>query len=93
LGASARPAVPRLLEAGRNTNFGVRYQAVRALGAIGEGAVEAVPALREWSRDTNSFIRLASKDALKKIIPNEVAASGPTNPPAAAAHARDPENP
>ena len=79
LGASARPAVPHVLEVAQSSDFSIRYRAIRTLGEIGERATAAIPALLEWSHDTDAFIRLASAESLQKIDPMTAAKGDITN--------------
>ncbi len=63
------PAVPALVEAGRDFDPPQRVQVVRALAEIGPGAAEAVPALLEWLDDKDPTLRWQAVFALGKVGP------------------------
>jgi HEAT repeat protein len=69
LGPGARAAVPALIEALRDPNATVRFQAAISLGCIGPEARAAVPALIGTLKDGVFFVRGWSAFALGEIGP------------------------
>lgn len=70
LGASAKVAVPALLELLRSASVSDRKLAAWTLGYIGLGAIEATPALLQASRDDDQGVRWMVASALEKIAPS-----------------------
>ena len=70
LGAHAKDAVPKLIEAIPNRSLAVRHAAVQALGRLGEVALPAVPRLVETAGDRDANLRLLSLQALASISPD-----------------------
>ena len=64
LGASAAPALDRLLELSRDEDRGVRWAAAEALGGLGASAAPALDRLLELSRDEDRGVRRAAAEAL-----------------------------
>ena len=71
MGASAREAVPIVIDVLTDRQAHMRWQAAGALGNIGRAARQAVPALIRSSKDAEFTMRLATLSALKKIAPEE----------------------
>ena len=68
LGASAAPALDRLLELTRDEDRGVREAAARALGGLGATAAPALDRLLELTRDEDPDVRQAAARALGRIM-------------------------
>ena len=68
IGPEAKTAVPALIELLKRkaTDSNVRYEAIRALGAIGD-AKEAIPALTELRKEHNYSVSMAAARALWSI--------------------------
>ena len=60
-------AVPVLTAVAQKGDSEVRFRAVQALGAIGEGASNATPVLVHLTKDTNSSVRMCAVEALGRI--------------------------
>lgn len=80
-GPDAAPAVPALIEqlACEKTDTYevtpniIKFQAVRALGAIGQEAREALPALQRALDDRSGFVREAARHALNRVLQTRAA--------------------
>jgi HEAT repeat protein len=59
--------IPVLMTAAKKGDSEVRFRAVQALGAIGQGASNAAPVLIQLTRDTNSSVRMCAVEALGQI--------------------------
>ena len=59
--------VPVLMTASQQGESEVRFRAVQALGAIGQGASNATPVLIQLTQDTNSSVRMCAVEALGRI--------------------------
>ncbi len=72
-----RDAVPVLLTVAQKGDSEVRFRAVQALGAIGQGASDAAPVLIQLTKDLNASVRMSAVEALGRIgadSPESVAA-------------------
>jgi hypothetical protein len=72
-----RDAVPVLLTVAQEGDSEVRFRAVQALGAIGQGASDAAPVLIQLTKDHNAGVRMCAVEALGRIgadSPESVAA-------------------
>lgn len=67
MGASAKAAVPALIEALHDPEAAVRYPVCVALREIGPDAKDAVPALKEALDDRNDDVAAMARRALMKI--------------------------
>jgi HEAT repeat protein len=68
-GANGAAALPALLEAMKDPDSTVRWEAGRAVGKIGAAAKSAVPALVEQMKDEVSLVREHAAEALGDIGP------------------------
>jgi len=59
--------VPVLTAVAQKGDSEVRFRAVQALGAIGQGASNATPVLIELTKDTQSSVRMCAVEALGRI--------------------------
>ena len=62
-----RDTVPVLTAVAQKGDSGVRFRAVQALGAIGQGASNATPVLIRLTKDTNPSVRMCAVEALGRI--------------------------
>lgn len=62
-----RDTIPVLMTAAQKGDSEVRFRAVQALGAIGQGASNAIPVLIQLTRDTNSSVRMCAVESLGRI--------------------------
>jgi len=67
LGASAKPAVPKLIEALHDPSGDVRAAAAEALGQIGPAAAEALDALTRAANDPKLGIAASAEKAIVRI--------------------------
>jgi hypothetical protein len=59
--------VPVLMTTAQKGESEVRFRAIQALGAIGQGASNATPVLIQLTQDTNSSVRMCAVEALGRI--------------------------
>jgi len=59
--------VPVLITAAQKGDSEVRYRAVQALGAMGQGASNAAPVLIRLTQDANPSVRMCAVEALGRI--------------------------
>ena len=86
IGQRAEAVVPALLDALKDPISSVRDQAVWALGRFRAEAKAAVPALLKAAKeDADNRVRRSAADALMRIDPDAVTASGLMDPETAAA--------
>ncbi len=69
IGPPAKAAIPRLLDALRHEDAGVREEAAWALARIGQQPKEVVPALRRCLRDEDKRVRRRAANALGAFGP------------------------
>jgi hypothetical protein len=67
IGPDAAQAVPALVQLVETGNQELRFQATRALGAIGDVDPAVLPALRRASKDETDQVRRTAERALKDI--------------------------
>jgi hypothetical protein len=61
-------AIPEMIEALKNRNDDVRYEAARVLEVMGTNALPAAEALRRATNDSSVMVQRASRRALEKVI-------------------------
>lgn len=76
MGADARDAVPPLVEALKDSDANVRFQAAEAHCRMGPKARDAVPALREALKDPAERVRKEAAEALERIAGEETPLPG-----------------
>ena len=74
IGPAAAPAVPALIVALKDENWGVRSPAAWALGKIGPAAAPAIPALIAALKDENRNVGVSAAWALEQIGPAAIPA-------------------
>lgn len=67
MGATAKEAVPVLIEYLKSPSVGVRQGSCHALGGIGPSAREGLPALRELEKDPDEYVRRFAALAVTSI--------------------------
>lgn len=67
----ANQGVPTLINALKDKDWYIRYQAANALGEIGSSAKEAIPALNDAVKNTDVNISFSAMTALEKIKKQE----------------------
>ena len=69
LGASAKPAIPRLTGLLSNPESRLRFAAANTLGLVGPPAKSTVPALTNLLRDADAGVRTVAHEAIERIQP------------------------
>lgn len=67
LGPAAKPALPKLMTALKDSDKGIRLAALSAVGAIGREAHTAVPLLRRCLRDSDVDVRRGAIEAVGQM--------------------------
>ena len=67
IGCPQKQEIEKLVSELQDQDKNIRYNAARALGLIGEGAVSAVPTLMQALQDQDSNVRANTAEALGNI--------------------------